>query len=99
MGLVGVCLQSVVQDGDGFLWLASSGGNLQRYRNGEWRSFGPEDGLPRHDINALWEPLGFLADVDVRLIQGCGLIVPTVNVWSVADEGDVEIYARSNPDD
>ncbi|MCC7373292.1 MAG: hypothetical protein IT581_01460 [Verrucomicrobiales bacterium] len=38
---------------DGAIWLATNQG-IHRYRNGKWRAYGAEDGLPGTFVRAIW---------------------------------------------
>ena len=43
------------------------------------------------------DPVGYITDLDLRMIQGRSVLVPTVNVWSEQDEGDHAIYLHPPP--
>ncbi len=51
-GLTNLAVNTISQDKDGFLWVATDNG-LFRYNGGKFEHFGREDGLPQDDVTAL----------------------------------------------
>src|ERR1700722_9754375 len=51
-GLTNLAVNTINQDKDGFLWVATDNG-LFRYNGRRFQRFGAEDGLPQDDVTAL----------------------------------------------
>ena len=52
-GIASNRFSSMVQDGDGDLWLSTEGGGLTRYHGGSFRSYRPADGIPAGTIRGI----------------------------------------------
>ncbi len=104
-GLSNLAVNTVNQDSEGYLWVATDNG-LFRYSGRRFQRFGPDDGLPQDDVTALvvssrgtiWAatPNG-IAYMDKGRFHTIGL-TPGQDAWSqvrLAAGGDGSVYAST----